>query len=510
MSYESAFKKRCLIITNRPIKWSKNTQDVFTLSDMLNGIDKKLNDKKKKEQSKLLKDSENKVKEKERIENENKQLQKKMEKLQNSFKQLSYNETKLSNEINASTIPKTEKIQKQKKLESIQKMKRKIEEEKEKIEDDYFRITEELSKLEEDTSKLKEDASKLEEDGENINNKKNYKIKFNIVIIDDSITNTDVETFRKDFSFDLFMELKTKYMKKYSILIKPIDLHHNQQKWYKKGIFRFKKDKVYDILSFNVYVDFKNLIHDSENIVEFKSESLVNDRKAALEEKLRLAREEAYTSKNQRVLEIKIEKIYTVKDYSDFIENRKIFTRFLLERITEKNMKDKIKSSEMHKYSNTILVNIDKKYEGTIFPYNETNPLSIYYVVFLHNHLKSDPLYEKFEMKIANTIGDFGSDPLMKGIIIQSVNFPAIPYYDPVKVFKIYNDDNYFVYMKPEFNKVNGLQMYESHMKKMNMIRNNLHKKKDAIKLEQGGASNRKTFKKTPRQSKNKTFSNRI
>ena len=62
--------------------------------------------------------------------------------------------------------------------------------------------------------------------------------------------------------------------------------------------------------------------------------------------------------------------------------------------------------------------------------------------------------------------------------------------------------------MKAEFDKVDGLQIYESHMKKMDMIKNNLHKPKDATKLEQGG-SKRKTFKKMPRHSKNKTLSYR-
>jgi len=500
------FKKRCLIITDRPIKWNRNIQDVFTLNDMLNGIDTQLNDKKKKEQDRLLKKSDNIQNERDKIKNENTQLKKKMEKINRLLNSLSMQENLILNEMKK--MAEKEKEKEKKLLKSIQSQIKKMKEEKDKLEDDNFRLEEELSKLEEDASKIEENSSKFEKDDEIINNKKNYKIKFNIVIIDNTITNTDLDTYKKDFSFDLFMELKNKYMKKYSILIKPIDLHHDQRKWYKKGIFRFKKENVYDIISANPIVDIKNLISEQADIIEFKSENLVNNRKAALEEKLRLAREESYNAKNQRALEIKTEKIYSVQDYTDFIENRKIFSRFVLEKITDKNIKDKIKSAGVHEYTNTTLINIDKKYENDMFPYNETNPLSIYYVVFLHNHLKTDPFYEKFEMTIANTIGEFGADPLIKGIIIQSVNFQPIPYYDPVQVFKIYNNDNYYVWMKPEYDKLNGLKIYESHMKKMNMIKNNLHKPVDAMKLEKGG---RKTVKLSPRSSKykNKTHSNR-
>jgi hypothetical protein len=497
------FKKRCLIITDRPMQWNKNKQDIFTISDMLNGIDKQLNDGKKKEEDKIWKQSENIEREREKIKNENTKMQKKMEKLNQIFQELTRKENKIVNDIN-----KKQNIQKQKELESIQKMKKKTNKTRDALADDSFKLEERLSKLDEDASEIVINSYKFEKDVEIINNKKSNKIKFNIVIIDDTITNTDLETYRKDFSFDLFMELKQKYMKKYSILIKPIRLHHDQRKWYKKGIFRFKKDAIYDILSFNVFVNIKNLINEPEGIIEFKSESLVNDRKAALEEKLRLAREDDYNAKNQRPLEIITENIYSVNDYVEFIENRKVFTRFILERITEKNIKDKIKSSEIHEYSNNILKNIYKKYENALFPYTEKNPVSIYYVVYLHNRLKLDPLYEKLEIKIANTISDFGQDPLIKGIIIQSVNSQPILYYDPVQVFKIYNNDNYYVWMKPEYDRVEGLKIYESHMKKMKMIKNNLHKPKDATKLEKGG-SNRKTFKKKYRHSKNKSVSNR-
>lgn len=495
------FKKRCLIITDRPIKWNKNTQDIFTLSDMLNGIDKQLNDNKKTEENKIGKQLENIEREKEKLNNENKKIQKKIQKLDKIFQELMTKENRIVKDINNKPIIE-KKIQKQKELESIQKMKKKTNKALDLLENNNLKLEERLSKLEEDASEIEINSY----DDIEIKNKKSNNIKFNIVIIDDTITNNDIETYRKDFSFDLFMELKNKYMKKYSILIKPIHLHHDQRKWNRKGVFRFKKENVYDILSFNIYVDIKNLIHEYEGIIEFKSESLVNNRKAALEEKLRLAREEEYSAKNQRSLEIKVEEINTVNNYIDFIENRKVFTRFILERITYKNLKDKIKSSELHEYSNTILKNIYNKYENAMFPYNETNPLSIYYVVFLRNHLKSDPLYEKFEIKIANTIGEFGADPLIKGIIIQSVSFQPIPYYDPVQVFKIYNNDNYYVWMKPEYDKLNGLKIYESHIKNMNMLKNNLHK--DATKLEQGG-SNRKTFKKLPCHSKNKTLSRR-
>lgn len=491
------FKKKCLIITDRPIRWNKSIEHVFTLNDMLNGIDNKMNDNKKKRQNLFFKKIENIEKNKDKIKMAKTEIERQLLKLNLMLTKILEIENKRKQIKN--TPPKSELLSIQAKIE-------KLKEEDLKLDEQNYTFENEIYELEENASKSGIDISKLQNNGEN---KKYKKIKFNIVIIDDTITNTDLEIFYNDFNkFDLFKELKGKYMKKYSILIKPINLHHDKRKWYKKGTFRFEKESMYDILSFNMYVDMKTLINGNEGIVEFKNEVLGNNREAALEEKLRLAREEEYNAKHQNQLEIKIEKIFSVKDFTDFIENRTIFTRFLLEKIIDKNIKEKIKETDAHEYSKNILLNIDKKYENNMFPYNEKNPLSIYYIVFLHNHLKLDPLFEKFETKIVNTIGDFGEDPKMKGIIIQSVMFKAIPNYDPVQLFKIHNDDNYYIWMKAETDKQNGLQIYESHMKKLDMLKNNLHKPIDATKLEKGG-SNRRTFKKIPRHSKNKTFSYR-
>ena len=428
------------------------------------------------------------------MKNEIKMLKENQIKFDKTYRELKTQEVKLSNEIETGK----DIGNKTKKLIFIQKNIENIKEQQNNLQNDYETLKYNFSKLENENENENETIAE--------NNKRNSNIKYNIVVIDKTITNTDLETMRKDFSFDLFMELKMKFMKKYSILIKPNDLHHNRHKWFKKGIFRIEKDSVYDILSFSQYVDIKKLIQDNVDIIEFKDDGFDNDRKLALIEKLRLARERDYTSKNDHPLEIKTEKINSVQEYKDFIENREVFSRFIFEGITEKNIKDKIKMSDVHQYTNNILKNIDKKYEYTVFPYNENNPIRIYFVVFLQNRLKLDPLYEKFEMKIANTIGDFGDDPKIKGIIIQSVNFENILYYDPVQVFKIRNDDNYFIWMKPEYDKVDGLKIYESHMKNMNMIKNNLHKKIDATKL-QGGIRN--TVKVKPTQNKNKTVSNR-
>jgi hypothetical protein len=130
-----------------------------------------------------------------------------------------------------------------------------------------------------------------------------------------------------------------------------------------------------------------------------------------------------------------------------------------------------------------------------IFPYDKTNPLSIYYVIVLFNDLNRDKMFENRKKMIATTIGDFNEDHNMKGIIIQSTSFKSIPKYFPVQLFKI-DTDIYYSWMKPEENKVNKTNIYESHLNSFHSIKNNLKTK--------GG---NKTYKRKLFHSKNKTLS---
>ena len=53
------------------------------------------------------------------------------------------------------------------------------------------------------------------------------------------------------------------------------------------------------------------------------------------------------------------------------------------------NCDNKIKSSDVHQYTNTILKNIDTKYENTVFPYTENNPICIYFLLLFYTNNKS-------------------------------------------------------------------------------------------------------------------------
>lgn len=312
--------------------------------------------------------------------------------------------------------------------------------------------------------------------------------KFNTIVIDETITMNDLKTNEKDFNFRLFTELN-KYLTGYSILIKPVSLHYDKNdEWFLIGTFRFKSNKLFQIISKNKNVDLKTFLKIRDNVIVLRHENIQPPSSDENEAKLRLAREENYKNENQRRVEIVVESIRSFKDYTEFIRNRNIFTRFVSKGIKDTDdLKRAIQESDANEYSKNLFINIQKKYEGAFFPYNEKDSLRIYYVIIVHNRILRDRLFHKNNnrQKIADTIGVFNSDKV-KGCIIQSVVFTPISDYDHVQRIKIKNDDNYYIWMKAELDKLktpNNTKMYETHLKSYNFIKNALIKPKKNTSL---------------------------
>lgn len=332
-----------------------------------------------------------------------------------------------------------------------------------------------------------------------INRKKNPEMKYTYVLIDETLTMDEIKMYADSYRFDLYAEIMNKYMKEYSILIKPQKLYHdNKNKLYLLGVFRFKTRVVYNIYSKFEFVELHKLFKDNYNIIAFKSEIDPNILlKEINEEKLKLAKEQRYAEMHQKKVEIKIEILKSVHDYNIFIKNRVIFSKFIAPGITNiSKLKDTINKSKNFPYSNDIFTKISEKY-GNEFPYDVDYPLSIYYVIIIHSNILKDKLYDSYKDRIASNIGKFANRKI-NGIVIQSVMFTPIPYYDPVEMLKIHNNDFYYIWMKPELSDEGNI--YESHIKSFQFIKNNLKKK-----VKTGG-----TQKLIKKNMKSKTYSNKI
>jgi hypothetical protein len=97
-----------------------------------------------------------------------------------------------------------------------------------------------------------------------INRKNNPEMKYTYVLIDDTITMEEIKMYMDSYRFDLYTEIMNKYMKEYSILIKPQKLYHdNKSKLYLLGIFRFKTRVVYNIYSKFEFVELHKLFKDN-------------------------------------------------------------------------------------------------------------------------------------------------------------------------------------------------------------------------------------------------------
>jgi hypothetical protein len=73
---------------------------------------------------------------------------------------------------------------------------------------------------------------------------------------------------------------------------------------------------------------------------------------------------------------------------------------------------------------------------------------------------------------MSQNIGEMLNGINYKGSVIQSVSFLPIKGYDPVNLFKIKNDDNYYIWRRNE--NTNGPKQYEMRINNLNEIRNNI------------------------------------
>lgn len=530
-------EKKIMVITNRPIRWNKSLYDVITLLDMVNEYKNRgenetnilLEEEKKYKQEEIeleIKELENE------IENLNTQLNGNIKEINDIRKKIieykkgkkQDQDPKLKPELDAK-IKEQERIkdeitkikdkmnEKRSNKSEIELKIKKLEAEKEDFKKSdnyntrskkYEEINKELDILKE--KKKKEDAEKKKKDEEEqLKYKTVRKNKVNnIIIIDDTLTNTDIEMFFQVHKLNLFDLIRDYYINKdaYAMLIKPISINLEKEDWFKKGVFRFLKNKVYDIYSNKEDFELKVFFKNNKNVTEFKRQvknALPGDN---FEQNYQIYKEKKYSDANQKDIEIVTEIIHNVKEYETFIQNRNKFANFVKSGIYNDNFSLKIQEAENHKYSKDILEKIKKEYPYSI-PYTDTNPLIIYYVIVLHNKLTKDPAFENRRPEIANNIGIFSNN--MKGIIIQSASFTKIPNYDAVKLFKE-DTDKYYGWMKAEDDinikaKFNGKKIYETHMKNMRSIINNLKVKKLV-----GGRETKKKRKK----SLNKTMSKKI
>jgi hypothetical protein len=437
-------KKKILIITDRPLKWSNSNYRVLTIYDIIYNKYKFLHTN---------------------------------EKLQDDIQTMQIKLSELKKELNYL----------EKKINEIKR-------------DEYnlYRYQKLYNEKKEEVTELTQTI----ENSKNIDKKNEQSELYNIIIIDDSITQNDIHMYNTDFDFDLFNELEENYIEKYSIWIKPNKIHNDKTKmWYKLGTFKVNKNVMYSIFSLNEYVELKFFFDNKKQIVELRKE-LKNDDfydDDILEEKIKIAKEQRYQEKNQKKVEIVFEKIHNVNEYISFIKNRIVFSNFIhRQKIirNEDDLNNRILETKSHHYSNNILKKIRDKYTDNIFPYDKMIPLSIFYVIVLHNDLNQDKTFEKKKKMIANTIGDFREDHYMKGIIIQSFSFLSIPKYYPVQLLQISNTDKYIIWMKPEKKRINNTHIFETHMNSFNFVKNNLKKK--------GG---NKTYKRKLFNLKNKTVS---
>lgn len=546
---ENENKKKILVITDRPKRWNNSIYDVITLLDMTNEFQNRdeTDNAKIFEEEKKIKKEETELEIK-NLEEERKQLQGELSTIvkdinglrkqiiqQKKEKKNGIEEIKKQDEIKKEIndmIKKQDEIKVEieeinKNINDKRKNKTEIEQKIANLEneiknmdrarpDDINRKKNELDFLKANKKKEDEDKKKRDEEEDLKKYKSVRKNQFNnIVIIDDSITNADIEMFTKISKIDFFEEIRDKYIDKnaYAMLVKPMNIYLEKPEWYKKGVFRFLKNKVYDIYSnkkeFELNVFFKN----NKDVTEFRRQMQNALPSNNFEQNYQLFKEKKFNEANQKDIEIKTEVIHSVKEYDIFINNRNKFTAYVNTPIHNRNLNQKIQEASNHKYSKDILEKMKKDYGHTTdnsnkFPYTTDKPLNIYYIIALHNNLTLDPSYHMMKTEIANNIGIFNTT-YMKGSIIQSASFTEIPQYDPVELFKT-DTDRYFMWMKAESGegeigkKFLGKKIYESHMQTFKDIMNNLKAKKNNRMQQKGGNKTFKQIKVSKKQNKTK------
>lgn len=314
---------------------------------------------------------------------------------------------------------------------------------------------------------------------------------FAFILIDDTIKNEDILLFQKESEYLFTTDVILPLLKEYSVFIRPqylTSVRHDNLLY--QGVFRFENNMFYDIYSKNASVDLNDFFTDKSGII------LVQTSEEEKEEPVDIATIQE-SMKPVTPAETVVVMIRTVNDYNEFNQNMTIFnTHVSNQKITKPSqINDIIKKDKNVKKSDYLVqlfTKIYQKYSNKAFPYDDTeNPFSFYFVIILHNQLLRDPTFLKHKKNISENIGGIinGNGQIKcNGIVIQSVSFLHIKGYDPVELFKITNDDNYYIWMKNQ--KTNGEKKYELRIRDPNYIREN---KLDFKRIKKGGT--RKKYK---------------
>jgi hypothetical protein len=303
---------------------------------------------------------------------------------------------------------------------------------------------------------------------------------FSFILIDETVKNEDILLFQKESEYQFATDVIIPLLKEYSIFIRPQSLTSvkNEELLY-QGVFRFENNLFYDIYSKESSVDLSDFFTDKSGIILVQNTEEDSTDTITVEEALD-------RGKKTNPTEMVVVMIRKVSDYDEFEKNMRIFNNIFPNKpvkeygdIESVLLKDEnIQNSD---YLNNLFSKINQKYNPENnsfpynkkpFPYNKDEPMNIYFVVILHNQLLRDPKFKTRAKYISQNIGKIIYGPRYKGNVIQSVSFLPIKGYDAVDLFKIKNDDNYYIWMRNE--NPNGLKRYETPINNLDGIRKNI------------------------------------
>ena len=292
--------------------------------------------------------------------------------------------------------------------------------------------------------------------------------KFSFIIVDETVKNEDILLFQKESEYQFITDIIIPLLKEYSICIVPqlLTSIRNRELVY-QGVFRFENHIFYDIFSKNPTIDLNDFFTDRSGIILVKNAQEEIETPPIIQNKIL----QITPTPAETVIVI----IRKIVDYNEFESNMKIFNDKVGNKLVSKteDINDLLNDVDIKKsnYITKLLSDVKDKYKTSRFP----KQLRFYFVVVLHNQLLRDPKFEKSAKYISDNIDDTingNRHTKFKGIVIQSVSFLPIKGYDPVELFKIKNDDNYYIWMKTE--NPNGPKKYELRIRDLDYIRENL------------------------------------
>jgi len=245
------------------------------------------------------------------------------------------------------------------------------------------------------------------------------KTKYSYIILDETIHTTNVIKFTQFTSYDFIKDILKILLDEYSILLKPQSLrlaNLMENGLFAIGVFRFKNNIMYDIISKNKYLELKSFLNSKKNIISFNGST--------------------YTKPP-------IDDTEFEHAFIDKLDNNTIWILKTIDSFRES-------IEEMNKFANTMSDNEEDKY----------------FIILIHSNILEDPKYEEYKTKIAN-IGNLVNSNL---VVIQSTDLPAIYGYQPVERFNIKNDDRYFIWLSKKEGEI-GYTLPIRHLK---FIRENL------------------------------------